>query len=177
MIVGHYSPNTVCESWYFRIFFICFRWKLLKYCSIKPAFPFKVMLLYNTLWTCLGWSTEYYQMQSIMFLLKCYVLQALVYSFLCFLARQIYYSFCVFGCHLHLSLHPGLCGYFHWKRPWLLYPSQYFHFMVHHGLQEGGGSGVPISLDPILRLQPHCIFLSSLPDRSTPSRHFSHWAS
>lgn len=56
--------------------------------------------------------TEYYQMHSMMFLLKYYVLQALVYSFLCFLARQIYYSFCVLGCHLHITLHPSLCCYF-----------------------------------------------------------------
>lgn len=57
--------------------------------------------------------TEYYQVHSVMVLLKRYMLQASVYRFLCFLARQIYYSSCILGSHLHLTLHSGLCGYFH----------------------------------------------------------------
>ena len=163
MIVGNYSPNTVCESLYFKIFFICFRRKLLKYGSIKPAFPFKVMLLYNTLRTCLGWSTQSSIKYTQWCLLKCYVLQALVHSFLCLLARQIYYSFCVLGCHLHLTLHPGLCGYFHWKHPWTLYPSGYqdtFTSWFTVAYREWVVLGLPLALTPYLAHSP---ILSSFP--------------
>lgn len=74
---------------------------------------------------------------SMMFLLKRYALQASLYSFLCFLARQIYYSLCTLGCNLDPSLNPRPYGYFNCKLQWILYPSEYFCFMSHHGLQKG----------------------------------------
>lgn len=146
IIVGQYSSNPVCESLYFRIFFICFGSKLLKYCSKKPAFPFKVMLLYYSQDIFRMIPTEYYYIHSMMFLLKCYVFQPLVYNFLCFLTRQIYLFFlCIKQSH---SVN-NLCVYFHQKCPWILYPS-------------GVVLVFPIAF-PTLRLQYRFIFLSPLP--------------
>lgn len=98
--------------------------------------------------------TEYYQMQSKMFLLKCYVLQALVYSLLCFLARQIYYPFCALGCHLHLTRHSGLCGYFHWKVPGSCIHQNIFILWFTVACGKGVVLRFPLALTPYLGCSP-----------------------
>lgn len=121
------------------------------------------MLLYYSLDMFRMIPTEYYYMYSMMFLLKCYVFQPLVYNFLCFLTRQIYLFFlCIKQSH---SVN-NLCGYFHQKCPWILYPS-------------GVVLVFPIALtphlgcSPILFSFPHCQIAVLFKDSSvTEQRHF-----